>query len=64
MAEGMPENVEITHVNWNDQTVEGIRIKGAQAFGVQYHPEANPGPEESSPLFDEFLNMVQKAKEE
>lgn len=48
-------NVEITHVNLNDNTVEGIRIKGKKAFSVQYHPESSPGPLDSRYLFDQFV---------
>jgi carbamoyl-phosphate synthase small subunit len=51
-------NIEITHVNLNDASIEGIRIKGKPAFSVQYHPEAMPGPHDSRYLFDEFLDMV------
>ena len=50
--------VEITHKNLNDGTVEGIKLKGAPAFAVQYHPEANPGPHDSRYLFDEFINLL------
>lgn len=48
-------HVEITHVNLNDNTVEGIRIKGRKAFSVQYHPESSPGPHDSRYLFDQFI---------
>jgi carbamoyl-phosphate synthase small subunit len=51
-------NVEITHVNLNDESIEGIRIKNKQAFSVQYHPEATPGPHDSRYLFDEFIAMM------
>jgi carbamoyl-phosphate synthase small subunit len=54
------ENVEITHINLNDQSVEGIRIKGKPAFSVQYHPESTPGPHDSRYLFDEFIEMMKK----
>lgn len=64
VAESLPENMKITHVNWNDRTVEGAQLQDALAFGVQYYPEINPGHQGGSPLFDKFLNMVQKAKEE
>lgn len=47
--------VEITHVNLNDETIEGIRIKGKKAFSVQYHPESSPGPHDSRYLFDQFI---------
>ncbi len=49
------EKVEITHVNLNDNTIEGIRIKGKKAFSVQYHPESSPGPHDSRYLFDRFI---------
>lgn len=52
------ENIEITHVNLNDSSIEGIRVKGKPAFSVQYHPEATPGPHDSRYLFDDFLDLV------
>ena len=52
--------LELTHVNLNDETVEGIRIKGKKAFSVQYHPESSPGPHDSRYLFDDFINMIKK----
>jgi carbamoyl-phosphate synthase small subunit len=52
------DHIEITHVNLNDQSIEGIRIKGKPAFSVQYHPEATPGPHDSRYLFDDFVEMV------
>ncbi len=54
------DHVEITHVNLNDNSIEGIRIKGKPAFSVQYHPEATPGPHDSRYLFDEFIGMIEK----
>ena len=51
-------NVEITHINLNDESIEGIRIKNKLAFSVQYHPEATPGPHDSRYLFDEFIKMI------
>lgn len=50
--------VEITHINLNDDTVEGIRIKNKKAFSVQYHPESAPGPHDSRYLFDDFVNSL------
>ena len=50
-----PSLVEATHINLNDNTVEGIRLKDRPAFSVQYHPEASPGPHDSRYLFDEFV---------
>ncbi len=52
------DHVEITHVNLNDQSIEGIRIKGKKAFSVQYHPESSPGPHDSRYLFDEFTALL------
>jgi carbamoyl-phosphate synthase small subunit len=57
------DKVEITHVNLNDDTIEGIRLKEYKAFSVQYHPEASPGPHDSRYLFDEFIQMIIKDKE-
>ncbi len=50
--------VEITHVNLNDNSIEGIRVKGKKAFSVQYHPESSPGPHDSRYLFDDFIAMI------
>ena len=55
-------HVEITHVNLNDQSIEGIRVKGKPAFSVQYHPEATPGPHDSRYLFDEFIELIKAQK--
>lgn len=54
----LPEDVEITHINLNDQTVEGLRHRSIPAFSVQYHPEAGPGPHDASYLFDEFVQLM------
>jgi carbamoyl-phosphate synthase small subunit len=53
------DNIEITHINLNDDSVEGIRLKDRPAFSVQYHPESTPGPHDSRYLFDEFFEMIQ-----
>ena len=50
--------VEITHLNLNDDSIEGIRMKNKPAFSVQYHPEATPGPHDSRYLFDEFIALI------
>jgi carbamoyl-phosphate synthase small subunit len=55
----LPSDVEVTHVNLNDRTIEGIRIRGAKAFSVQYHPESCPGPHDSRVLFDRFIAMME-----
>lgn len=62
--ESLPSNVEITHVNLNDNTVAGIRHKTLPAFSVQYHPEAAPGPHDSRYLFKEFYAMIAAHKKE
>jgi carbamoyl-phosphate synthase small subunit len=59
-AESLPDTVEVTHVNLNDQCVEGLRAAALNAFGVQYHPEAAPGPHDANYLFDEFMAMVRR----
>ena len=53
-------NIEITHVNLNDESIEGIRLKDRPAFSVQYHPEATPGPHDSRYLFDDFIALIRK----
>jgi len=57
-TEALNETVEITHVNLNDNSIEGIRLKGKKVFSVQYHPEASPGPHDSRYLFDQFVNLL------
>ena len=52
------DKVEITHINLNDQSIEGIRVKGKKAFSVQYHPESSPGPHDSRYLFDDFIELM------
>lgn len=56
------KHIEITHVNLNDQSIEGIRVKGKPAFSVQYHPESTPGPHDSRYLFDEFIHLIKEQK--
>jgi carbamoyl-phosphate synthase small subunit len=53
-----PSEVEITHVNLNDQTLEGFRLRNHPVFCVQYHPEAAPGPHDSRYLFDDFVKLM------
>jgi carbamoyl-phosphate synthase small subunit len=52
------KHIEVTHVNLNDQSIEGIRVKNKPAFSVQYHPESTPGPHDSRYLFDEFIALI------
>ena len=56
--ESLDDDIEVTHVNLNDQTVEGIRSRRQGAFGVQYHPEASAGPHDSHYLFGDFRKML------
>jgi carbamoyl-phosphate synthase small subunit len=56
------ENIEITHINLNDGSIEGIRLKDRPAFSVQYHPESTPGPHDSRYLFDQFIQMIKEGK--
>ena len=56
------ENVEITHVHLNDNTVAGIRLRNKNTFSVQYHPEASPGPHDSDYLFDQFIENIKGKK--
>ena len=56
------EDFELTHQHLNDDTVAGMQMKDKNCFSVQYHPEASPGPHDSSYLFDQFIENIKKAK--
>ena len=60
MKENLPKNVEITHKSLFDNSIEGIKLKNKPVFSVQYHPESNPGPQDSVYLFQEFINNMKK----
>ena len=56
------DSVEVTHRNLNDDTIEGLRVRGKRAFSVQYHPEASPGPHDAAYLFDQFVDLLGEAR--
>ncbi len=60
--DSLGDDIDVTHVNLNDQTVEGIWHKKYPAFSVQYHPEASPGPHDAHYLFDRFIEMLERHK--
>ncbi len=61
-AESLPNEIEITHVNLNDGTVEGMRHRELPIFSVQYHPEAAPGPHDASHFFADFARLIESEK--
>ena len=58
VEKSLPNNVEVTHKSLFDNSVEGLKLKNKPIFSVQYHPEANPGPQDSKYLFDLFIKEV------
>ena len=60
VKESLPKNVEITHRSLFDNCIEGIKLKNKPVFSVQYHPESNPGPQDSHYLFNNFINDIKK----
>jgi len=63
VPDSLPPEVEITHVNLNDRTVEGLRHRAYPAYSVQYHPEASPGPHDADYLFARFVALLERAGE-
>ena len=60
IKKSLPKNIEVTHKSLFDNCIEGIRLKNKPIFSVQYHPESNPGPQDSVYLFKEFINYMKK----
>ena len=60
LKESLPKNIAITHKSLFDNSIEGIKLKNKPVFSVQYHPESNPGPQDSHYLFNEFINEIKK----
>ena len=56
----LADNVKLTHINLNDDTIEGLSLNDKNAFSVQYHPESSPGPHDSRYLFDDFIKLIKK----
>ncbi len=60
VKESLPRNIQITHKSLFDNCIEGIKLKSKPVFSVQYHPESNPGPQDSHYLFNDFINEIKK----
>ena len=60
VKESLPKNIEVTHKSLFDNCIEGIKLKNRPVFSVQYHPESNPGPQDSHYLFKQFIDEVKK----
>ena len=56
----LPKNIKITHQSLFDNSIEGIQLKNKPVFSVQYHPESNPGPQDSVYLFKQFITSMKK----
>ena len=56
------DDIEVTHIHLNDDTLAGIRLKNAKAFSVQFHPESSAGPNDSRYLFDDFITLIKENK--
>jgi carbamoyl-phosphate synthase small subunit len=61
-VDSLPKSVEITHINLNDNTPEGMKLTDRPAFSIQYHPESSPGPHDSHYIFDEFVKLIEECK--
>jgi carbamoyl-phosphate synthase small subunit len=61
-VDSLADLAELTHVNLNDKTVEGLCVPARQAFSVQYHPEASPGPHDANYLFKRFMDLIDKGE--
>ena len=61
--EDMPDDLEITHLNLNDNTISGLCHKNLPVFSIQYHSEASPGPKDSEYIFDEFIQKINLREE-
>ncbi len=58
VEDSLPKNIEVSHRNWNDMSIEGLRYMDDDIFTVQFHPEAAPGPQDTAYLFDEFMDLL------
>lgn len=61
--QNLPAHIKVTHVSLFDQSLQGIELTNAPAFGFQGHPEASPGPNDAAPLFDHFIDIIKQAKQ-